>query len=300
MEQVRESAVVPPIGQFYKVDGRRLFLHRAGEGGPAVVFLPGAGAVGLDYLNIHERIAEFTTSVLYDRGGTGWSDRRELPRTAAQVAIELRELLRVAEVPAPYVLVAHSLGGAYTRRFAQLFPDDVAGLVALESFYEEWDTYMPDSLHLDKTPAAIPGRVQTGLIRLLSRPFYKKMFATWPAPVRDALVAGHVDPEWMRIGAEERGTTVALAGELRAGGKVADVPFIALGALGADAGQRLVLSKKAARELADSKEALYSAMAQTFSRGEYRALPDAKHSTIQLDEPDAVVQAVRDVVDSAR
>jgi len=104
-------------------------LHRSGAGGPAVVFVPGASAVGLDYLNIHDRISEVTTSVLYDRGGTGWSDRAERPRTAAEVATELRDLLRAADVPGPYVLVAHSLGGTYVRRFAQLFPDQVAGLV---------------------------------------------------------------------------------------------------------------------------------------------------------------------------
>ena len=47
----------PPLGQFYEVGGRRLWLHRSGRGGPAVVFLPGASAVGLDYLNIGDQAA---------------------------------------------------------------------------------------------------------------------------------------------------------------------------------------------------------------------------------------------------
>ena len=64
-----------PIGRLYDVGGRRLLLHRLGSGGPAVVFLSGAGLVVLDFLNIHERVAELTASVLYDRSGTGWSDR---------------------------------------------------------------------------------------------------------------------------------------------------------------------------------------------------------------------------------
>jgi hypothetical protein len=92
-------ASAPPLGQFYEVAGRRLWLHRSGRGGPAVVFLPGASAVGLDYLNIGDQAAELTTSVLYDRGGTGWSDPAELPRTAAEVATELRDLLAAADVP---------------------------------------------------------------------------------------------------------------------------------------------------------------------------------------------------------
>ncbi|WET81670.1 hypothetical protein P3102_10895 [Amycolatopsis sp. QT-25] len=39
----------PPVGGFGEVDGRRIFVHRPGSGGPAVVFLPGASAAGLDY-----------------------------------------------------------------------------------------------------------------------------------------------------------------------------------------------------------------------------------------------------------
>lgn len=67
-----------PLGRLYEVGGRRLMLHRSGDGGPAVVFLPGAGLVGLDFLNLQERVAGFTTNVLYDRAGTGWSDPAEV------------------------------------------------------------------------------------------------------------------------------------------------------------------------------------------------------------------------------
>src|SRR3984957_2410097 len=125
-----------PLGRHYEVAGRQLALHRAGAGGPSVVFLPGAGLIGLDYLNIQSEIAGSTTAVIYDRAGTGWSDAIALPRTAAAVAEELRALLAAAEVPLPYVLVGHSLGGAYLRRYAQLFPDEVAGLLFLDPSHE--------------------------------------------------------------------------------------------------------------------------------------------------------------------
>lgn len=114
------------------VGGPRLLLHQSGGGSPAVVFLPGGGTVGLDYLNLQERAAALSTSVVYDRAGTGWSDRVELPRTSAQVTDELRELLRTADVSAPYLLVGHSLGGLYARNYAQLFPDEVAALLLLD------------------------------------------------------------------------------------------------------------------------------------------------------------------------
>ena len=44
----------PPLGRYYEVAGRRLLLHQSGSGSPAVVFLAGGGAVGLDYLNVQQ------------------------------------------------------------------------------------------------------------------------------------------------------------------------------------------------------------------------------------------------------
>jgi pimeloyl-ACP methyl ester carboxylesterase len=133
----------PPLGRLYDVAGRHLLLHYSGTGGPAVVFAPGAGLIGLDYLNIHDQVSQFTTSVLYDRAGTGWSDHVELPRSATEVADELRSLLHAALVPAPYVLVGHSLGGFYVRRYAQRFPDEVAGLLFLDPAHEDYPAQTP-------------------------------------------------------------------------------------------------------------------------------------------------------------
>jgi pimeloyl-ACP methyl ester carboxylesterase len=154
-----------PLGRWYNVAGRRIWCYRAGAGSPAVVFLPGASAVGLDYLNLADQVSEFATAVLYDRGGTGWSDDAELPRPAADVATELHELLEVAGVPGPYLLVAHSLGGAYARRFAQLFPADVAGVVYLDAFSEDNDEYVPERLHLANLSQPDPGPLMLRLMR---------------------------------------------------------------------------------------------------------------------------------------
>ena len=46
-------------------------------------------------------------------------------------------------MPPPYVLVGHSLGGAYARRYAQLYPGEVAGLLFLEPFYEGFAAQSP-------------------------------------------------------------------------------------------------------------------------------------------------------------
>jgi pimeloyl-ACP methyl ester carboxylesterase len=286
----------PPLGQFYEVDGRQLWLHQSGTGGPAVVILPGASAVGLDYLNIGDQISQFTTSVLYDRGGTGWSGEAPLPRAAGEVATELRDLLRAAGVPGPFLLAAHSLGGGYARRFAQLFPGDVAGVLYLDSFYEHLDDYMPEKLHLDKVRQPNPGPVQLALMRPAMRRMYRKMFASWPDGLRAELIDRHLSSEWWQAGVRERSNLPAVAAELRQGGDVPDVPVIVLAPTGIDPGLRLMMPGKALKAMADGNRRMYTDLAGSVTRGEYRALEGARHSTMTTDRPDAVVQAVRDLI----
>src|SRR5262249_26279034 len=93
LNETRPASDLPGRGRLYNVGGLRLFADQLGGGSPTVIFLSGGGTVGLDYLNVHERVARFTTSIVYDRAGTGWSQRVPLPRTAARITDELRALL---------------------------------------------------------------------------------------------------------------------------------------------------------------------------------------------------------------
>jgi len=58
---------------------------------------------------------------------------KDSPITADQVAIELRQLLAIADIPPPYMLVGHSLGGLYVQMFARKYPTEVSGVVLLDS-----------------------------------------------------------------------------------------------------------------------------------------------------------------------
>lgn len=299
LQTAREGSL-PGVGMLYEVGGQRLWLHREGSGEPAVVFLPGASLVGLDYLNIHTQVARLTTSVLYDRGGTGWSDPAGLPRSAEAVATELRRLLQAADVPGPYIFVAHSLGGAYARRFGQLFPDQVAGMLYLDAFYEENDAFMPERLHLAKLRQPDPGPLALAFMRPFARRMYAKMLAGWPEPLRGRLIEAHLSPQWWQTGVKERGNMAELAGELKAGGPVPDVPSIVLSPEGTDPGLRLFMSGKAIRETAEGGLRRNQALAGSVSQGEHRALPGARHSTVTTDSAAAVVQAIADLLDMTR
>lgn len=208
------ARLAPPVGGFQEIEGRRIFVHRSGSGGPAVVFLPGASAVGLDYFGVQQEVSRFSTAVVYDRGGTGYSDPVPLPRTATAVATELRELLRAEGVAAPFVLVPHSLGGFYAHRFAQLYPQDVAGLVWLDALHRDWDTFMPPEAKLAAVEQMGPDAAQLEQMRPALRRMRAELLADYPEHVRQALVDAKASDEWTSSGIAERTGLASLAAEL--------------------------------------------------------------------------------------
>ena len=64
------------------------------------------------------------------------SDAIPQPTTAEAVVTDLHALLQAAGVPGPYVLAGHSLGGFLSRMYASTYPDDVVGMVLLDSYSE--------------------------------------------------------------------------------------------------------------------------------------------------------------------
>lgn len=294
------ARLAPPTGGFQQLEGRRIFVHRSGSGGPAVVFLPGASAVGLDYYGVQQEVSQFTTAVVYDRGGTGYSDPLPLPRTAAAVATELRELLRAQDIPAPYVLVPHSLGGFYAHRFAQLYPQDVAGLVWLDAFHRDWDDFMPPAAGLAAVERMAPDREQLEQMRPALREMRAELLADYPEHMRRALVDAKASDAWTHAGIAERTRLAELATELRAGPNVPDVPLVALSVLGTDSAQQALTSERTLREMNEGKRRMDAALVSAVSHGEQRIISDTSHHRLCFDRPDAVVQAVRDVVDRAR
>ncbi|MEV5707674.1 alpha/beta hydrolase [Actinoallomurus sp. NPDC052274] len=295
-----EHRTGPPLGRLYEVGGRRLMLHRSGAGEPAVVLLPGAGLVGLDYVNLHDRVARLTTGVLYDRAGTGWSDPVELPRTAGEVTDELRDLLAAAEVPGPYVLVGHSLGGAYARHYAQRFPGEVAGLLLLDPTHEDFlrraPRQVPEMLERMKSQD-LPEPTEEQLQR--SRDALAGHFAKWPDAVRGPLIEHHLTA-WRTAWNEDKNLYTEVADELRNAPDLPDVPLIVLTALGHDATQAHLWPADLLREINDMKRTIHAELAASVPHGEQRVLDDVGHGWMHEERPDAVLGALTDLLRAVR
>ncbi len=125
-------------------DGCRLYLREEGTGRPTVIFEAGIGASSLNWLPVQTAMAQETATLAYDRAGLGWSDPCHTERTPANVAAELHEMLQLAGVKPPFVLAGHSFGGLAMRRYALLYPEEVAGLVLVDPMRcEEWPPFVP-------------------------------------------------------------------------------------------------------------------------------------------------------------
>ena len=263
--------------------GRNMYLTCRGEGGPTVILVAGYRDRGdpwsTDLLQpasgrtlVLPGVATFTRVCAYDRPGTvldedkfSRSDPTPQPQTAAAAA-DLHALLGAAAIPGPYVLVGHSYGGLIVRLYASTYPAEVAGLVLVDALpaVEQW-----------LTPEQWAG--------------YQQLLNQRPADLAD-----YRDLETIDLDA-----SAAQMREAAAAAPLRSLPLVVLTRV-----RPLDLPPDLPADF--SAEALERAWAA--GQAELAALaPDARRVVatesghgIQLDQPDLVIDAIRQVVDAVR
>jgi pimeloyl-ACP methyl ester carboxylesterase len=120
---------------------------------------------------IAPEVARHTTVCIYDRAGKGWSDAAQTAPDGAQIATDLHTLLQRADVPGPYVLAGHSFGGLYVMRYASQYPDEVAGMVLIDSTTPNTNPIPPNDevsqAFLKHFSALVSATARLGMGRLL-------------------------------------------------------------------------------------------------------------------------------------
>ena len=117
---------------------RAVEVFEAGAGDVTVVFESGWGDDWTPWQLVADEVATRTGVFAYSRPGYGDSDPTEGPRDAGSIVAELRALLAAHRYAPPYVLVGHSIGGAYMELFAKAHPDDVHGLVLVDPRHRDF------------------------------------------------------------------------------------------------------------------------------------------------------------------
>jgi pimeloyl-ACP methyl ester carboxylesterase len=159
----RDMRRFPPPGQLVDVGGFRLHAVCCGSGTPTAVLESAIAASSLSWARVQPAVARFTRVCAYDRAGLAWSDAPTVPRTFARIVDELDACLTNAECVAPYVMVGHSFGVFVCLTFAARHPQQVAGLVLVDP-PSEWMQMNQRQLRM------LRGAVQlSGVGRLLTR-----------------------------------------------------------------------------------------------------------------------------------
>ena len=273
-------------------DGRALHFVVKGEGEPTLVFESGAGGPHTDWARVIDELAETTRVIAYDRAGYGWSDPSSETNSALIIA-DLHEGLAGLGVTEPIVLVGHSIGGVYVRHYASVYPDDVAGLVFVDSSHEEQMERIPPAVaemmnsQLSMIRAVAVGS-RFGMLRALSAVGANPMTHEDMAEVQQAMknrssTIRAVVREMSSI--EESSRQAKLAAR-----PFGDLPFLVLSATKAPEGVPPEMAEHLDAMQATWRE-LQAELAGLSSNSRHVPVPDAGHY-VQFDRPDVVIDEI--------
>ena len=292
-------------GQLVDVGGRHINLLCTGTGSPTVILMAGLFSWSLVWYKPQPVIAQRTRVCGFDRAGYGFSDVAPRPQIISEVVEDLHKALEAGSIPGPYVLVGHSLGGVEARVYAQRWPAQVAGMVlvdsspAAEGLIDEnqpdfdaasgRESYAASMLHcalladrgalvpsgseFKDCSATLPSDTPAAFRKVWPRFFTAYYFADKVSLMSSLYTHRYDEADHHRLGA---------------------MPLVVLSIehpwdTGNAAGARLD------RSYGKVWNALHEDLAHLSSRGVHRIIKGSGHE-IQLDKPQAVIDAVDDVL----
>jgi len=232
-----------------------------GEGRHTVVFESGLGHDLKIWADVANEVSQFARVVTYSRAGYGQSEKSEQPRTLEQIASELDALLLSQDIRPPYILVGHSAGGFYIRKYAELNPENVEGLV-----------------FVDSTPEKI-------LIRLRDLDEERAL--------KEEAIIGSMTPE--RVKPEDiYFSKILKSGVYPSSAKLPDVPAAMITAMKQEYPQFLMHSV----EGKNAWKELQGQFVSQFTNYQHIVLSESGHN-IHREQPEVVVAAVRYIIKQA-
>lgn len=278
------STPVPPtpnpgFEEQVDVGGHELYIRCAGDGSPTVILDSEVNNIGRVWIPVWREVATFTRACYYDRAGLGRSDPPSVtPRTNQEMVDDLHTLLINASIEGPYVLVAHGMAGLVARLYTGQYPNQVGGVVLVDSAH-------PDQIarYLALLPPESPDE-SYGL-----NSFRRSI--TGSNPLGNPDHPGYDHEPW---------DAAASAAQVRSVGSLGD---IVLAVLTRDHYKWWVWGQDFPPELAEHLEQewlqMQKELAELSSNSTHVIVKDADH-WIQEDQPAAVTDAVRRIVESVR
>lgn len=291
ISEVRDRRFNPPAGQLINIGGRKMHIDCTGRGDPSVILDSGLGDSYLSWRKVQPEIAEFARVCSYDRAGIGYSEPSSSPRTARVIAEELHALLLAAGVAPPYILVGHSMGGFDVRLYYSLFPKDVAGIALVDASHPDQMNRFPEPVkEIEATGMReaefLDYAMLFGIPRLIG-------LCDQDPRQRAAQCNFHTDHEAI----EEMRSIPESARQTAAAGNLDDLP---LAVVSHDPEKPSTeFPPDVAKATNEAWEKMQQDLAHLSTRGTQTIAKGSRHY-IQLDRPDMVVAAIRNVWDEAR
>jgi pimeloyl-ACP methyl ester carboxylesterase len=283
--EIDQRTAFPGPGEMVDVGEHRMHLNCVGQGGPTVVLDGGWGYTSVEWSGwVLPELAKHTRVCAYDRAGMGWSEPEQRPPGATRAATELHTLLQEADEEGPYVLVGHSLAGLYSRVYAERYPEEVAGMVLVDSTHP--DQFEGSGLAVTMNRAA-------GVFGpLLARMGISRVFDLYPShPELPPLQREQSDSLYYRTPHqvamfEEMGTIPESMGKARGTGTLGEKPLVVVSAADHD-GQTGVLQKQLTSLSSNSTQRVVEGSTHT------SVVVDRDHAGQTSEEIVEVVEAVR-------
>jgi pimeloyl-ACP methyl ester carboxylesterase len=311
----RDAKTYKPVDQMVDVNGIQMRLDCRGSGSPTVVLEAGAQSSSIYWVRIQDDVAEFTRVCSYDRAGYGWSDTVHETMLPQQVAERLHALLEKGGEKPPYLMVGHSFGGIYIRTFTVKYPDEVVGMVLVDSSHENQNQQVPPEIaespewiKLQKAGATSLRILQIaapiGVLRAFKLMDPAVASLQLPDQEKGPALAEMYRTSFVGAYARESNMTATYSGQPR---KLGDIPLIVLSQkMDVTDVQKMfepyppairsLLTMEVMQRVADTNNENHNELAALSTRGK-RIIVEGSGHFIQLDKPQVVIDAIQEVFD---
>lgn len=298
LASLRDTRAYPPPGELVDLGDYRLHLFCMGEGSPTVILDALGDGTSAHWGWVQPIVAEQTRVCAYDRAGKGWSEAGPTPRDGRTIAQELHTLLANAQIEGPVVVVGHSFGGLIGRIYADLYPQQVAGMVLV-------DPGLPE-LRSDRMPAEARAQASADVELMNMAPWMARLGifrlvgsgSTLPEPQHSHVEAFYASTQhWQTLLLEAQALPTTDA-QVAATGSLDDRPLLVIAA---------TTGWVDPTAPSDESRRIYNTMQQELllplsTNSAYREVEGASHGSLVMDQAYAaqVAAGIGDVVEAVR
>lgn len=290
----------PMPGELVDAGGYRLHVQTVGNQPVTIVLEAGSGETSLSWGDIPKELSEDFTVVSYDRGGYGWSERANSKRSGENIVKELHHALQEAGLPGPYLLVGHSLGGMYTRLFAETYSDEVIGLVLVDARQEDDEKYTAPIYAKEKFQSKPSADVlallkNSGVLRLFQNVLLEGMIEK---EEQGRFINVTASPAYFHAVEEEGKYSTALEDILR-GQDLGDLPVRVIARGLAPDYAAVGVTDKAAAQIEQIWREGQEAMLSISSNSKLVIAEQSGHMVMK-DQPELVEDVIRELIDDIK